>query len=91
MGRKVLTISDTFLPTIFGSYKVSSWAVDGEGLPDDTRIINAQVRFIDQGYQDLLLLLESAEWEPQEEGKPYPYVELKFRAVSDRVLESSAI
>ncbi len=90
MGRRILAIRDTFLPTIFGTSDGRSWAVEGAGLPADTKIVNAAMEFVGAGYQRLRLLLESEEWEPGEEGKPYPEIYLKFRAwTADGVPEAS--
>jgi hypothetical protein len=91
MGRRTLTITDTFLPVIFGDRDaVTSWAVIENPLPEDARIINAQMRFIGMNWQELVLLLESSEWDPPEDGHPYQEHKLVFREFLDhRVPESS--
>lgn len=81
MGRRVLSIADTFLPVIFGNHPGQAWCVEQDPLPNDTKIINAQVKFVGLGYQTLELLLESSEWEAVECGKPYPFVDLRFKAI----------
>lgn len=82
MGRRTLTMSDTFVSTLFGEPREGiSWAIAENWLPKDTRVVNAQMKFVGMGRQDLVLLLESSEWEPNEEGKLYPSVNPSFRSI----------
>jgi hypothetical protein len=70
MGRRILVVADTFLPYILGGGEKFYW-VSRDALPLDARIVNVMMRFIGQDHQDVCFLVESAEWEDSEEGKPY--------------------
>ena len=77
MGRRTLRIVAGFLPALM-SRGVHHYFVGGEPLPDDCRIVDASMSFRETpGAQELVLLLESEEWEPIA-GVPAPEVRLSF-------------
>ncbi len=78
-------MSDVFFPMLFGSGK-HHYKVTRDAMPEDTKIVNVQVRFLGEGCQSICFLLESAEWEPNEDGKPYP----QFSPVMTRIEDKDA-
>jgi hypothetical protein len=75
MGRRVLRISDTLLLEMLRQDHEAHYRVIKDGLPADAKIINfAMEGAWTCGRGVAALLLESAEWEPSPEGKPYPDV-----------------
>ncbi len=71
MGRRILEMSDGFLPMLLDQWP-KHYRVTKDAIPADTRVLSVQVRFIGQDHQNVLFLMESSEWEPVEEGMPYP-------------------
>jgi hypothetical protein len=63
-GRRILRINAGFLPVLMGR-GVHHYSVFKNALPEDCRVVDASVNFrgID-GADELVLLLESDEWEP---------------------------
>lgn len=80
-GRRVLVISDTFLPVIFGE-GVHHYRVVKDALPSDCRIVNALFEFPNvAGANRVKLLLESNEWEEVENNQPYPEIDMMFSTI----------
>ena len=69
MGRRVVIISDEFWPMIFGKHSAETergFMVDPRtALPDDAKMVSAEMVFRGLGTQELHLLLESSEWTEQ--------------------------
>lgn len=87
MGRKTLSISDVFLPMIFGKNSLPC-IVSENGLPDDAKIVNAQVTFYGTGHQTLVLLMESSEWEGPADGDRYPEINVTFTQATPDAVEA---
>jgi hypothetical protein len=81
-GRRILRISADFLPVLMGKGK-HHYSVQQDIIPDDCRIINATIDF--RGPTQLVLLVESQEWEEAQDGSPFPEITPLF--VNDYSLE----
>jgi hypothetical protein len=72
-GRRILRINARFLPVLMGR-GIHHYSVFKDAIPEDCYIIDAAVNFRgSHGIGELVLLLESEDWEPIE-GVPVPEV-----------------
>lgn len=69
MGKRLLKITETFLVDHFGQDREQHYKVIDDGLPPDARIVDCE---FDPG--TIVLVLESAEWEPTAPGEDFPEV-----------------
>jgi hypothetical protein len=77
VGRRILRMKTGFLSVLM-SKGVHHYFVDRDALPEDCRIVDASVNFsATLGAEELVLLLESEEWEPIE-GVPAPEIKPLF-------------
>ena len=73
MGRRILRMVPGFLPVLMGR-GVHHYSVHKDALPEDCRIVDATMCSREsEGSTELMLLLESPDWEPTE-GEPVPEI-----------------
>ena len=74
-GIRKLTMSDTFLPILFGAGE-KHYEVSTAPLPLDTRIVGCQM-----GDRICILILESDQFEPVKEGAEIPDLALMIKSI----------
>lgn len=74
MGRRTLSIASGFLPVLMGE-GVHHYSVHKDAVPMDCRIVDARM---DGGGRNLILLLESGEWEGPSKGEICPPIDPTF-------------
>jgi hypothetical protein len=78
--RKIVSITDALLVQMMAAGFIGSYEVIEDGLPPDARIVDVRFSAFSQpGHNTLELLIESAEFEPIEEGQRYPHLNPTFR------------
>ncbi len=81
MGRKTLTISDVFLPMLFGKGE-KHYEVTHDALPDDCKVVNVKLDFpLQHGTNSVTILLESSEWPETEETADYPRLDIRMSKI----------
>ena len=73
--RRILRLDSGFLPVIFGRDIRHSYEVVSDGLPPDTKIVNARMS---DDFRDLLILIESDEFSEVSDGERIPEITPAF-------------